>query len=138
MPIVESPVCNDRNSRSRTNLASDDGRLNVTISRDKGARQPLISPSRQAQGVSTTSAPGWSTCDPSSYTSLAREEGVQPFVALGKELRKFGHRVRVATHPTFKRFVGDHDLEFLASEGDPAGLMAFVVKNPGMIPGRQA
>lgn len=34
MPMLESPVCSDRNSRSRTNLASDDGRLNVTISRE--------------------------------------------------------------------------------------------------------
>jgi UDP:flavonoid glycosyltransferase YjiC (YdhE family) len=63
---------------------------------------------------------------------------VQPFVALGKELRKFGHRVRIATHPTFKRFVEDNDLEFFSIGGDPADLMAFMVKNHGMIPGRQA
>jgi hypothetical protein len=34
IPMLGSPVCNDRNSRSRTNLASDDGRLSVTISRE--------------------------------------------------------------------------------------------------------
>jgi UDP:flavonoid glycosyltransferase YjiC (YdhE family) len=59
---------------------------------------------------------------------------VEPFVALGKELRKSGYRTRIAAHPAFKRFVGDHELEFLASGGD---LMAFLVKNLGMIPGRQ-
>ena len=63
---------------------------------------------------------------------------VQPFVALGKELQSAGHRIRIATHPTFKLFVEDNDLEFFSIGGDPAELMAFMVKNPGMIPGRQA
>ena len=31
---------------------------------------------------------------------------VQPFVALGKVLKEtYGHRIRLATHPTFKKFV---------------------------------
>ena len=30
---------------------------------------------------------------------------VQPFVALGQELQKYGHRVRLATHNTFEEFV---------------------------------
>jgi UDP:flavonoid glycosyltransferase YjiC (YdhE family) len=59
-------------------------------------------------------------------------------VALGKELRKFGRRVRIATHPTFKRFAEDNNLEFFSIRGDPADLMAFMIKNPGMIPGCQA
>jgi UDP:flavonoid glycosyltransferase YjiC (YdhE family) len=63
---------------------------------------------------------------------------VQPFVALGKELQKLGHRVRIATHPTFKRFVEDNELEFFSIGGNPADLMAFMLKNPGMLPGRQA
>lgn len=63
---------------------------------------------------------------------------MQPFAAWGKELRKFGHRVRLATHPTFKRFVEDRELEFFSIGGDPADLMVFMVKNSGMIPGRQA
>lgn len=63
---------------------------------------------------------------------------VQPFVALRKELQKFGHRVRIATHPTFKRFVEDHQLEFFSIGGNPADLMAYMVNNPGMLPGRQA
>jgi hypothetical protein len=64
---------------------------------------------------------------------------VQPFVALGCVLRDtYGHRVRVATHPTFRSFVEDAGLEFFSVGGDPAELMAFMVKNPGLLPGRDA
>jgi UDP:flavonoid glycosyltransferase YjiC (YdhE family) len=61
---------------------------------------------------------------------------VQPFVALGKVLKDtYGHRVRLATHPTFKDFVIENGLEFFSIGGDPAELMAFMVKNPGLMPG---
>jgi UDP:flavonoid glycosyltransferase YjiC (YdhE family) len=64
---------------------------------------------------------------------------VQPFIALGKVLNKtFGHRVRVATHPTFRDFVTENGLEFFSIGGDPAELMAFMVKNPGLMPGFDA
>lgn len=61
---------------------------------------------------------------------------VQPFVALGKILKStYGHRVRLATHPTFKGFVEENGLEFFSIGGDPSELMAFMVKNPGLMPG---
>lgn len=61
---------------------------------------------------------------------------VQPFVALGQVLKKtYGHRVRLATHPTFKQFVEENGLEFFSISGDPTELMAFMVKNPGLMPG---
>ena len=61
---------------------------------------------------------------------------VQPFVALGKTLKaRYGHRVRLATHPTFRTFVEENGLEFFSIGGDPAELMAFMVKNPGLMPG---
>ena len=61
---------------------------------------------------------------------------VQPFVALGKVLQQtYNHRVRLATHLTFKDFVEDNGLEFFNIGGDPAALMAFMVKNPGLMPG---
>ena len=64
---------------------------------------------------------------------------VQPFVALGKVLKDtYGHRVRVATHATFQQFVEDNGLEFFSIGGDPAELMAFMVKNPGLMPGIDA
>ena len=61
---------------------------------------------------------------------------VQPFLRIGKFLRdEIGHRVRIATHPAFKDLVEkDSGLEFFSIGGDPSELMAFMVKNPGMIP----
>jgi UDP:flavonoid glycosyltransferase YjiC (YdhE family) len=61
---------------------------------------------------------------------------VQPFVALGKVLKNtYGHRVRIATHPNFQSFVEENGLEFFSIGGDPAELMAFMVKHPGLMPG---
>ncbi|KAI0870419.1 sterol glucosyltransferase [Hypoxylon argillaceum] len=59
---------------------------------------------------------------------------VQPFVALGTELQRDGHRVRIATHDVFERFVRDAGLGFHPIGGDPSELMAYMVKNPGLIP----
>ncbi|EME82537.1 glycosyltransferase family 1 protein [Pseudocercospora fijiensis CIRAD86] len=61
---------------------------------------------------------------------------IQPFIKVGKILRdEYGHRVRIATHPTFRDFVEkDSGLEFFSVGGDPSELMAFMVKNPGLIP----
>ncbi|KAJ5395019.1 uncharacterized protein N7487_009322 [Penicillium crustosum] len=59
---------------------------------------------------------------------------VQPFIALGNALQKHGHRVRIATHDIFADFVHESGLEFYPIGGDPAELMAFMVKNPGLIP----
>jgi hypothetical protein len=62
---------------------------------------------------------------------------IQPFIRIGKILQNdYGHRVRMATHPSFKDFVEkDSGLEFFSIGGNPAELMAFMVKNPGLIPG---
>lgn len=54
---------------------------------------------------------------------------VQPYVALGKALVKDGHRVRIATHATFKSFVRDSGLEFFNIGGDPQDLMSYMVKS---------
>ena len=43
--------------------------------------------------------------------------------------------MRLATHPTFKTFAEENGLEFFSIGGDPAELMAFMVKNPGLMPG---
>ena len=43
----------------------------------------------------------------------------QPFIALGQELRKYGHRVRLATHKVYREFVEEHDLEFFPLGGNP-------------------
>ncbi|KAI9708177.1 MAG: hypothetical protein M1820_004131 [Bogoriella megaspora] len=61
---------------------------------------------------------------------------IQPFIKIGKTLRQeYGHRVRIATHPAFKEFIEkDSGLEFFSVGGNPSELMAFMVKNPGLIP----
>ena len=58
------------------------------------------------------------------YNCLLREGDVQPFIALGNRLQAYGHRVRIATHPTFKDFVQEAGLEFFSIGGDPAELMS--------------
>jgi len=64
------------------------------------------------------------------FTDLMHESGdVQPYVALGKQLTRDGHRVRIATHETFRSFVGDADLEFYNIGGDPQDLMSYMVKS---------
>ncbi|CAF3176105.1 unnamed protein product [Rotaria sp. Silwood2] len=59
---------------------------------------------------------------------------VQPFIALGQVLLAAGHRIRLATHETFRKFVRGNGLEFFPLAGDPAELMSFMVKNSGIIP----
>ena len=59
---------------------------------------------------------------------------VQPFIALAKRLLACGHRVRLATHEAFRKFVRENDIEFYPLAGDPADLMSFMVKNPDIVP----
>ncbi|TID06936.1 Sterol 3-beta-glucosyltransferase UGT80B1 [Colletotrichum higginsianum] len=63
---------------------------------------------------------------------------VQPFIALGTALRRYGHRVRLATHDNFAGFVTDSGLEFFPIGGDPADLMSYMVRNPGLIPSMES
>ncbi|KAJ1694845.1 hypothetical protein LUZ63_011543 [Rhynchospora breviuscula] len=59
---------------------------------------------------------------------------VQPFVAIGKRLQDYGHRVRLATHANFKEFVLTAGLEFYPLGGDPKVLAEYMVKNKGFLP----
>ncbi|XP_024974116.1 sterol 3-beta-glucosyltransferase UGT80A2-like [Cynara cardunculus var. scolymus] len=59
---------------------------------------------------------------------------VQPFIAIGKRLQEYGHRVRLATHSNFKEFVLTAGLEFHPLGGDPKVLAEYMVKNKGFLP----
>ncbi|XP_065038951.1 sterol 3-beta-glucosyltransferase UGT80A2-like isoform X3 [Musa acuminata AAA Group] len=59
---------------------------------------------------------------------------VQPFVAIGKLLQAYGHRVRLATHANFREFVLTAGLEFYPLGGDPKILAEYMVKNKGFLP----
>jgi sterol 3beta-glucosyltransferase len=65
---------------------------------------------------------------------------VQPFIPIAQLLSKppYGHRVRICTHPVFKDFVTGNGLEFFSIGGDPEALMAYMVKNPGLLPSRES
>ncbi|KAI9371602.1 UDP-Glycosyltransferase/glycogen phosphorylase [Aspergillus egyptiacus] len=63
---------------------------------------------------------------------------VQPFIAVANELQPYGHRVRLATHDVFENFVKRAGLEFYPIGGDPSELMAYMVKNPGLVPAMES
>jgi UDP:flavonoid glycosyltransferase YjiC (YdhE family) len=129
---------------------AEDGRVNIKINQRTCKLSNLLVPALRTQFDLRTKAPK----EPPSLPGLDVVDGlppppmnvviqivgsrgdVQPFVALGQVLKnKYGHRVRIATHPTFRDFVTENGLEFFSIGGDPAELMAFMVKNPGLMPG---
>ncbi|KAM0425031.1 hypothetical protein ACHAPT_009832 [Fusarium lateritium] len=65
---------------------------------------------------------------------------VQPFIPIAQLLVKppYSHRVRICTHPVFKDFVEAQGVEFFSIGGDPEALMAYMVKNPGLLPSRES
>jgi hypothetical protein len=64
---------------------------------------------------------------------------VQPFIPIAQLLiHKYGHRVRICTHPNFKDFVESNGIEFFSIGGDPEALMAYMVRNPGLLPSRES
>ncbi|KAI2616664.1 glycosyltransferase family 28 domain-containing protein [Hypomontagnella submonticulosa] len=65
---------------------------------------------------------------------------VQPFIPIAQLLSRppFCHRVRICTHPVFKDFVESKGLEFFSIGGDPEALMAYMVKNPGLLPSKES
>ena len=116
---------------------SNDGRLNINI--DQRSRQfadllaPVLQSQQDPQHIEPP-PPNYSALQtPHSHHDQARPPpppvlnvviqvvgsrgDVQPFVALGKVLKEtYGHRVRLATHGTFKKFVEDNGLEFFSTE----------------------
>lgn len=147
-------IVNEKQGLGTKANVTDDGRVNIRINQQNKVLSSLLVPAlRQQQEISAQDY--ISLPPPYIPPSLGGEEGVpppppmqiviqvvgsrgdvQPFVALGKLLKEtYGHRVRLATHPTFQKFVTENGLEFFSIGGDPAQLMAFMVKNPGLMPG---
>ncbi|KAK4165787.1 sterol 3-beta-glucosyltransferase [Cladorrhinum sp. PSN259] len=153
----------DQLQLSQAGFAADaaitsNGRININISEKNRRLSQLLAPAISNQLSASHSLPSGPLPPPYIPPSLGGLPGqtppprlnvviqivgsrgdVQPFIALGQVLRDtYGHRVRVATHPTFKKFVQENGLEFFDIGGDPAELMAFMVKHPGLMPGFDA
>ncbi|KAL5363191.1 hypothetical protein BJX96DRAFT_167274 [Aspergillus floccosus] len=118
-----------------------DGRVNIRYIRPQSPPESPIQPTEPWRGERTASQ---RPIGPESdhfgirlniaLQVVGSQGDIQPFIALGLELRRFGHRVRLCTHATFRDLVMGHGLEFFCIGGDPAELMAYMVRNPGLIP----
>jgi len=58
------------------------------------------------------------------FLAVGSRGDVQPYVALGVELQKLGHRARIATFENFAAFVAGFGLEFYPIHGDVASVAA--------------
>ncbi|KAI5265947.1 UDP-Glycosyltransferase/glycogen phosphorylase [Aureobasidium subglaciale] len=129
-----------------------DGRVNININQTSRQLSSLLVPALRSQldladttkvpppyvPTSLGGAPGQPPPPPLNVVIhvVGSRGDVQPFVALGKVLKEqYGHRVRLATHPVFRDFVTENGLDYFNIGGDPSELMAFMVKNPGLMPG---
>lgn len=137
---------------TKANL-TDDGRINIRINQKTRKLSDLLVPALRSQlSLVEKETPLPAGYIPPALGGLPGQKpppklnvvihvvgsrgDVQPFVALGKTLKAtYGHRVRLATHPTFQGFIEENGLEFFSIGGDPSELMAFMVKNPGLMPG---
>ena len=150
---IYGEIRDEKNGLGTSARVTDDGRVNIRINQFNRRLSQIFTPAlrQQVQSVQDSRPPPPPYIPP----SLGGEKGVppppplniviqvvgsrgdvQPFVALGKVLKdSYGHRVRLATHPSFKDFVQENGLEFFSIGGDPSQLMAFMVKNPGLMPG---
>ncbi|KAJ5443844.1 uncharacterized protein N7458_007716 [Penicillium daleae] len=59
---------------------------------------------------------------------------IQPFIVIGKALKQYGHRVRLATHLTFRNPVKENGLDFFDIGEHPAEIITFIVENTGLLP----
>ncbi|KIW92476.1 uncharacterized protein Z519_06323 [Cladophialophora bantiana CBS 173.52] len=150
---INGEIRNEKHGLGISTHVTDDGRINIRINQFNRRLSQIFTPAlrQEVQSIQDSRPP------PSPYIppSLGGDRGippppplhiviqvvgsrgdVQPFVALGKVLKDtYGHRVRLATHPNFKDFVQENGLEFFSIGGNPSRLMAFMVKNPRLLPG---
>jgi hypothetical protein len=151
--VVPGEINEDSNEVDTNAVVTEDGRVNIRINQKSRRLSQLFTPqiNNQISQIENDPSPpppyipeslgGVPGQDPPPPLNLVimvvgSRGDVQPFVALGKVLKEtYGHRVRLATHPVFKDFVAENGLEFFSIGGDPAELMAFMVKNPGLMPG---
>lgn len=130
-----------------TGRVQTDGRLSITvhdtahtgyIANAVGAMKHSMQPKRKSAAVPSKDIPRVDQI-PQKMNVVIMVVGsrgdIQPFLQIGKHLKAFNHRVRIASHPVFREIVEQQSgLEFFSVGGDPSELMEYMVKNPGMIP----
>ncbi|KDN42537.1 hypothetical protein RSAG8_06680, partial [Rhizoctonia solani AG-8 WAC10335] len=113
----------------------DDGRLQISF----GHRLSKALPPNYAEAVKEVGIDevGFQDAPPMNVNIMivGSRGDVQPYLALGQKLQKYGHTVRLSTHETFRKLVKDAGLLFFNIGGDPHELMSYMVRNPGLIPG---
>ncbi|ELU42982.1 glycosyltransferase family 1 protein [Rhizoctonia solani AG-1 IA] len=113
----------------------DDGRLQISF----GHRLSKSLPPNYAEPVKEVGLDevGFHDAPPMNVNIMivGSRGDVQPYLALGQRLQKYGHTVRISTHETFRKLVKDSGLRFFNIGGDPHELMSYMVRNPGLIPG---
>ena len=118
------------------NPRSTDGRINVEISSTFAALNRLVPASIEENpppAESIDAAPfdiQWHIPINIVIQVVGSRGDVQPFIALGNELQRHGHRVRLATHDAFQQLVQQAGLEFYSIGGDPIQLMAVCILQP--------
>lgn len=149
---IYGEIRNEKDGLGTSARVTDDGRVNIHINQLNRRFSQIFAPAlrQQIRDIQNEPPPPFPYIPdtlkdkdgilPPSLNVVVHVVGsrgdVQPFIALSKVLKDtYGHRVRLATHPNFKRFVEDNGLEYFNIGGDPSRLMAFMVKNPSLVPG---
>ena len=64
--------------------------------------------------------------------SIGSTGDVRPYVLLGRELQRRGHKIRLACFAQFEKMVTEAGLEFFPLSGDIVNIMGSVMKNNGL------
>ncbi|XP_050367099.1 sterol 3-beta-glucosyltransferase UGT80A2 [Argentina anserina] len=134
----KTPVQQKLKLLNRMATVKDDGTVEFDVPGDVEAQSFGIGPTASFTGVADEplDATDLQYMPPMQIVMLivGTRGDVQPFIAIGKRLQDYGHRVRLATHSNFKEFVSTAGLEFYPLGGDPKILAGYMVKNKGFLP----
>ncbi|OQS07124.1 sterol 3-beta-glucosyltransferase [Thraustotheca clavata] len=105
-------------------MSDTDSGITIVNDKDYTAQLTLEMESLDVKDKSVIVPPPMNIC----IIIVGTRGDVEPFIAIGKRLKKDGHRIRLATHAVYRSMVLDGGLEFYPLAGDPKALSAYVVK----------
>ncbi|KAI5813184.1 hypothetical protein BZA77DRAFT_334948 [Pyronema omphalodes] len=147
-PATARPSLRGRQFNTQAHVSPSDGRVHISLNAIKDGNlssllggltqrelEKVVKTEKENSDDVTTPPPRLNIV----IMVIGSRGDVQPFIAIAKVLKEqWGHRVRLATHGAFREFVEGFGIEFFDVGGDPSELMAFMVKNPGLVPGVEA